>query len=106
MNWLKSIPQFLELFKEGKEISNAATWQNRTVAANACVALLGTCLVIAKTFGYAIELDQETMSNLGAGIVAVVAAVNAVMHTITSKNVGLSPDGISGTGSGNSIDME
>ena len=104
VKWLKALPAFWDLFKEGKELGNAATWQNRTVAANSCVALLGTGLVIAKAFGADIKIDQETLANLGAGIVALVAAVNAVMHTITSSRVGLPSNGIGGAGAGGAAD--
>jgi hypothetical protein len=88
----KSIPAFLELFKEGKEIANAATWKNRTVATNALVAFFGTAVVIGNNFGFDLQLDPATLQQLGAGIVAAVAVVNAVMHVITSKKVGLSAD--------------
>jgi hypothetical protein len=106
MSWLKSIPLLLEAFKEGKEISNVATWQNRTVATNACVALLGTGVALAQAFGHGVAIDQETLANLGAGIVAAVAAFNAVMHTITSSNVGLPAHGLPAAGRTNTIDME
>lgn len=104
VRWLKAIPAFLEAFKEGKELANAATWQNRTVAANSCVALLGTGIVLAKAFGVQIQIDQETLANLGAGIVAFVAAVNAIMHTVTSSRVGLPPQGLGGADSGSAPD--
>jgi len=92
MKWLRSIPAFLELFKEGKELADAATWKSRTIATNVVVAFFGTLIVLAKNAGYDLQLDQETLANLGAGIVAGVAAVNAVMHTITDKRAGLSSD--------------
>ena len=93
MSIFKDIPAFLELFKEGKELSNAATWQNRTVAANIVAAFMGTVVVIARNSGYDLQLDQGTLSDLGMGIVALVGVVNAVMHTITSARVGVSADG-------------
>ena len=90
--FLKNITNFFELFKEGKEIANAATWKSRTIATNAILALLSTVLVLAKSYGFNVSLDGETTQNLAAGIVAIVAAVNAVMHTITSARVGVSSD--------------
>ena len=85
----KSVPKFFELFKQGKEITNPATWKNRTIATNAVLALFGTGLALAKAFGYSLELDQDTLQNLAAGVVAAVGTVNAVMHCITSAKVGL-----------------
>lgn len=90
---LKNLPKFFELFREGKEVTNAATWKNRTIATNAILALLGTVLALAKNFGFNVSLDSETTQNLAAGFVAVVTAANAVMHTITSARVGLSSNG-------------
>jgi hypothetical protein len=93
LNYLKNAPKFFELFKEGKELTNAATWKNRTIATNACIAFFGTIVVLAKSFGYDLKLDQDTVANFGAGIVAIVGVINAVMHTITSARVGLSTNG-------------
>jgi len=89
---LKSLPTFFELFKEGKEISNPETWKNRTIATNVVLALIATAVGLSKTFGYEVALDNETIQSLAVGAVAAVGAVNAVMHCITSKKVGLSPD--------------
>jgi hypothetical protein len=83
------IPKFFELFKEGKEVANAETWKNRSIAINAILTFLGTALALAKTLGFPVELDHDTTQNLAAGIVAIVTAFNAVMHTITSARVGL-----------------
>lgn len=91
--WIKRIPKFLELFKEGKELTNAATWKNRTVAANTLVAFLGTLLALGRAFNFSVPIDDATLANLAAGVVAMVTAVNAVMHTITSARVGLSSNG-------------
>jgi len=105
MKWLRSIPAFLELFKEGKELADAATWKTRTIATNVVVAFFGTLVVLAKNAGYDLQLDQETLANLGAGVVAFVAAINAVMHTITSARVGLSSNGGGGSAQGPTADI-
>lgn len=84
------IPKFLELLKEGKELENAQVWTNRTAAANAIVAFLTTGLGIAAALGYDLKLDQQTIAALAGGLVAVVTAVNAIMHLITDKRSGLS----------------
>lgn len=104
MNILKNIPQFFDLFKEGKELANAATWKSRTVATNILVAFLGTLLIILHNSGVDLPLDQETVSNLAAGIVALVAAGNGVMHCLTSKRVGLSSNVFGGSDSGSTGD--
>ena len=90
MGWFKAIPQFLDLFKEGKELADAKTWKERTVATNAVAAALGTAVLLAKAFGYNLAIDQDTLASLGAGVVALVSVANAVMHTISSSKIGLS----------------
>ena len=92
LDYIKNAPKFFELFKEGKEVTNAATWKNRTIATNAILALIGTTLALGKAFEFKLELDGDTLQGLAAGAVAVVTAINAVMHTITSARVGLSSD--------------
>ena len=91
---------FFIAFREGKELVHATTWKNRTLASNALVAFLGAAAVIAKGFGYDFNLDQETISAVGAGIAAFVTVGNSVMHVITSKKVGLSSDSESGSPTG------
>jgi hypothetical protein len=98
-NVIKNAPKFFELFKEGKEVADPATWKNRTIATNVVLALIGTVLGLAKAFGYPLSLDDDTIQNLAAGIVAAVGVVNAVMHVITSTKVGLPAN--SGTTNGN-----
>ena len=87
---IKSAPKFFELFQEGKELANAATWKNRTVATNCVLAFLATLVGLSKTFGYDIALDDQTIQGLAVGTVAIVGSINAVMHVITSAKVGLS----------------
>lgn len=97
MGLISNIPRFFELFKQGEQVTNPATWKNRTIAMNALVGLFGTSAAIAKGFGYSLDLDQDTIQGLAAGVIAVVAVVNGVMHCITSAKVGLP----SNTGTGN-----
>lgn len=88
---IQEFAAFFTLFRQGKELANAAAWKNRTIATNSVVAVLGAMLAIAKGFGYDIPLSNETIQALGAGIVAAVGAFNAVMHVISSSKVGLPP---------------
>jgi hypothetical protein len=104
MNWLKFIPAFFQLFKEGKELNNAATWKTRTVATNMVIAFLGTVAALAKNAGYDLQIGTESLSNLGTGVVAVVGLVNAVMHLITDKRIGMSSNIGGGSGQGPTAD--
>ena len=92
LDTIKNAPKFFELFQEGKELVNATTWKNRTVAFNCSVAFLATLIGLSKTFGYDIAIDDATIQNLASGTVAIVGVINAVMHIITSKRVGVPTD--------------
>ena len=82
---------FFAVFQQGKELANATTWKNRQMAAGAIAGLLGSALVIAKGFGYAIPLDQDTVEALAGGIAALYSAINVVLTTATSARVGVPP---------------
>ena len=92
------IPNFLDAFKKGKEVANAAAWKSATVATNVVVGFLGALLAVGKSFGYDLGVSQDVVANLGAGIVAAVSLVNAVMHVVTSARVGLSSSDSGGAG--------
>jgi hypothetical protein len=85
----KNLPKFFELLKEGKEVADPQTWKQRAVAINAVVAIIGTILALAKAYGADLALDDQTVSDLGAGVVAFVAAINGIVHVATDKKLGL-----------------
>lgn len=85
------VKPFFELFKQGKEVANAAAWKNGTISVNAVAGVLGAVAAIAGGFGYDFNLSEETLQQAAA--VAVVGIVNTVMHVITSKKVGLPSNG-------------
>lgn len=87
------ITDFMTAFKQGKELANAETWKNATILVNTLVAFFAAFLGIIKGLGYAIDIDHDTLQNLATGIVAGVGVFNAVMHTVTSKRVGVSTVG-------------
>lgn len=86
---IKEFGAFLNLFRQGKELSNSATWKNRTNMANALTGILSSAVVIAGGFGYEIPVAEEQLQQVGLGLAAVVCLVNIVVHVITSKKVGL-----------------
>lgn len=86
---IKEFAAFFTLFRQGKELTNAATWKQRTVAANLLVSVLGAALLVARGFGYGIEIDDDTIQALAGGIAAAVCLGNSVMHCISSKRAGL-----------------
>lgn len=66
---------------EGYEVTNAEKWKKGTISVNAVAAILSALLMFVDT-----DINKETVANVAAGIIA---AVNIVMHVITSKKVGM-----------------
>lgn len=83
------IPDLFSAFRQGKELANAATWKNRTMAANALAALATTGLAIAAAFGYRFDADAATVQAIAGGIAAVVCLFNTASTAATSAKVGL-----------------
>lgn len=88
---IEEFKAFFTVFQQGKQLANATTWKNRQMAAGAIAGVLGSALVIAKGFGYAIPLDQDTVEALAGGIAAAYSAVNVVLTAATSARVGVPP---------------
>lgn len=86
---IKEFSAFLSLFRQGKELTHAATWKQRTVAANALGGVLTSVFIIARGFGHDFHLDAETLQAVSAGVAAAVCVVNAVLHVITDARTGL-----------------
>jgi len=83
------IADVIAAFRSGSELANAATWKNRTLAVNAIVALLSALLAIAAAIGYRLDVTREELEALAAGLAALVAIGNSIMHIVTSARVGL-----------------
>jgi hypothetical protein len=86
-------PKFFDLFKEGKELANAATWKNRTILVNVLTSLLVTLVALAKVYGYDFKMGDQTLQQIATALVVIFGAGNAVMHTITSARVGVQANG-------------
>lgn len=86
---IREFAAILTLFRQGKELANAAVWKQRTVVANLLVSVMGAALLIARGAGYGIDIDDDTLQALAGGIAAAVAVGNSIMHCITSSRAGL-----------------
>lgn len=80
---------FLDAFKAGKAIKNAAQAKNWAILGNTIGTLLVALSVIARGFGYGIPVSDETMQQIGQGVFGVCLLVNGIIHTVTSEKVGL-----------------
>lgn len=79
------VAAIFKLFKAGEEVSNAAAWSNATAIANLLIALLA----VGAAWGFRVDLDSNTVQALAAGVVALLTAFNAVVHTVTDHRVGV-----------------
>jgi hypothetical protein len=52
-----------------------------------------TLISIVILFGYDFGLSEETLQQIAGGAIGVAGAINAVMHVVTSKKVGVSSNG-------------
>ena len=83
------ISDFWTALRKGQELTHAETWKNRAVAGGAVSSLLFAAVGIARAFGYALEVDDQTLEAAGAGIAALVTLASSVLHVVTSARVGL-----------------
>lgn len=84
----KKLKLILDLFRKGNSVSNAEVWKSGGNAAFYVAALLTAAVKLAEGFGYAVELDGESVTAIAGGVVAVVMFV---INNITSKKVGILP---------------
>ncbi len=86
---IKEFRAFFTLFQQGKQLANSAAWKNHQIKANTIAGLIAAAIVIAGGFGYHIAIDEATLQDVGAGVVAIYSVVNTVLTVITSAKVGI-----------------
>lgn len=71
------------LFRKGEALENPGAWKNATIISS----LLSAVVYFLKVFGIInLHIDDETLGKISVGGIAL---VNVIMHTVTSKTVGL-----------------
>lgn len=79
---------FIQAFRKGAIPADPAKWKNRAIV-TAVVAFLTALVAVAKAFGIALEISDETLLGLAGGIFAGVELFHAVVHVTSSDKVGL-----------------
>lgn len=77
------------LFRRGTEISNVERWKKHQIDGNIVGGFILALVAAAKAFGYEFPIDEASALIVGGSVVAI---VNVVLTTITSKRVGLLPE--------------
>lgn len=79
---------FVNLLRKGAEISDGEKWKKRQIDANIFGGFIIALVTVAKAFGYELPVDEEVAYTIGGGIVAM---VNVVLTSVTSKKAGILP---------------
>lgn len=74
------------LFRKGESVADPAAWKTGQITVTLVASLLLAAAHVAEVFGYALPIDQAAADAVAGGIIAV---VNIVLTTATSKTVGL-----------------
>jgi hypothetical protein len=88
------------LMQKGKSVADPTAWKSGAVTTNTLVGVLGAIAVFAKSFGYDLHVTDGLLSQLAGAVLAIVGAVNAVVHVITDVRLGMSGGGSSGSTGG------
>jgi hypothetical protein len=86
---IKEYQAFLEAFKAGKSIKNAAQVKNYTIFGNNIGLLLIALATISQGLGFHIPISDDDMLSVGKGLGSLYLLVNAVTHVVTSEKVGI-----------------
>ena len=91
MNPFGMFSAMMELIKQGKELTNAATWSNRAAAVQALAAFVGTLIGIAKLAGYPIPgfIDTPFIVDLCGAFVTLALAGSSFVHLAANRDAGL-----------------
>lgn len=73
----------------GREIKNPATWKNRQSATNALAAMLAFVYAALPSLGVSVVVSPADQISIASGLAAMLALMNLVFTTITSKKVGI-----------------
>jgi len=82
----EKIKLFWKAFQIGEEVASPEKWKSGAITGNKIVLLLTALIGIANAYGITIDMDTQTISEIGVGIFAI---ANYVIHLVTSKKVGL-----------------
>jgi hypothetical protein len=87
---MEKLLALFSLFRKGQAVKDPAAWKNGTIAVNSVAAFLSALYAVGVSFGVHLPaFTDENMSVVAGSIIAVVAAINSVMHVVTSTKVGV-----------------
>ena len=78
-------------FRQGKKVVHFARLKNMALVADALAGFLISAALVAKGFGYDLQVSEELLTQVATGVVALITLGSAVVHAITSTAIGLPP---------------
>lgn len=82
---MNKLGAFLNLFRKGVVISDAALWKQRQVTATVLGSLIMAVVGVLNAYGYDLPIDNETALAIAGGVLGI---VNTVLTLTTSDKVG------------------
>ncbi len=82
---MNKLGAFLNLFRKGAVISEAALWKQRQVTATVLGSLIMAVVGVLNAYGYNLPIDNETALAIAGGVLGV---VNTILTLTTSDKIG------------------
>lgn len=82
---MNKLGAFLNLFRKGAVISEAALWKQRQVTATVLGSVIMAVVGVLDAYGYTLPIDNETALAIAGGVLGV---VNTILTLTTSDKVG------------------
>lgn len=79
----------ISAFHKGQELANGDVWKDRTKLTNRLTLFLVASVGIAKGLGYDLDVNEEVLAAVAAGVAALLVVINGVVRVATDPNVGL-----------------
>lgn len=77
--------------RSGWSLKNSATWKVRQNTVNALVGLLSVAIAVARGNGYDLQVSDEVLGSIAAGVWGVVSVFNNWATTATTVTIGVPP---------------
>lgn len=80
------IGAFWNVFRQGQVVSSPAAWKKGQVTVTMVGGLIIAVVQLAKVFGYEVYVDEDTVSAVSGGVIAI---VNWLLTYATTDKIGL-----------------
>ena len=85
------IGDILDVFRKGKCVADPVLWKNIGVTTGTVSGLITSALAVSAGFGYTVDVADDVVQSLAAGIAGVLCLVSTGLHITTSDKIGLPP---------------